>query len=488
MSSTEINSKAEVYYTLLPTRGFERSYKFWDLLAVQICYGIAAWFFLAGAQTGLYLPAKEAIPTILAGQCIPLFLIVGCGIVASRYGVEQLTSTTGIFGHRGTTLVLIFYMFCLYPSQAMLCLLFGQSATKFTGSLFGESIFSSSFGVTFFGVCALVIGGFIAWLGPNALKWFTRISAICMFTILAGLIAYVFYKYGIDYIWNAQPREPYMVDGQPSVAWSRASALETNVGMGLSWAFFFGQWTRLADSESTAFHGCMWGWGFLACIAGVFAAFTALATGIYDPTIWLVNISEETGIPFLSILGLILMAVANVSSFATATYPATISLRSKFPKLPWIGALAIAIVPILVLLNEDVYNAINKVYAFIACLSSIYGAIVVADLFFVCKGRFSMRGMFNQSKGYSYWKGFNPGALIAIAAGLACYLLILNPLTWESPTGLFPYISAGIPTFLFIGIVYVVCMKCWILKKFPVTFLNDIKYPEQKQKNHTHFE
>ncbi len=475
------NTNTEVYYTLLPTAGRERTYKFWDLLAVQICYGIAAWFFLAGAQTGLYLPAKEAVPTILAGNCIPLFMIVGCGLVASRYGVEQLTSTRGIFGNKGTTLVLWMYLLCLYPSQATLCLLFGQSATKFSGSLFGENLLSSEgFGVTFFGLLALVIGGFIAWLGPNALKWFTRISAICMFAILAGLIVYVLNMYGIDYIFNAEPREPIMIDGEPSAAWSRASALETNVGIGLSWAFFFGQWTRLADSESTAFHGTMWGWGLLAAIAGVFAAFTALATGIYDPTIWLVNISEDTGIPFLSILGLLLMAIANVSSFATATYPATISLRSRFPKLKWVPALMICIIPVLFLLNDDVYNAINKVFSFIACLSSIYGAIVIADLLFVCKGRFSIREMFNYSKGYSYWKGYNPGALVAMAAGLAFYLTTLNPLTWESPNGLFPYISAGIPTFIITGIVYIVRMKCWVLKKFPVTFMNDIKYDDQK--------
>ena len=301
-----------------------------------------------------------------------------------------------------------------------------------------------------------------------------------MFAILAGLIVYVFNMYGIEYIFNAEPREPIMIDGEPSAAWSRASALETNVGIGLSWAFFFGQWTRLADCESTAFHGTMWGWGLLAAIAGVFSAFTALATGIYDPTIWLVNISEDTGVPFLSILGLLLMAIANVSSFATATYPATISLRSRFPKLKWVPALMICIVPVLFLLNDDVYNAINKVFSFIACLSSIYGAIVISDLLFVCKGRFSIREMFNYSKGYSYWKGYNPGALIAMAAGLVFYLTTLNPLTWESPNGLFPYISAGIPTFVVTGIVYIVLMKCWVLKKFPVTFMNDIKYDDQK--------
>jgi cytosine/uracil/thiamine/allantoin permease len=84
-----------------------------------------------------------------------------------------------------------------------------------------------------------------------------------------------------------------------------------------------------------------------------------------------------------------------------------------------------------------------------------------------------MREFFNVSRGYRYLGGWNPGALIAVACGFATYLTILNPLTWESASGLFPYITAGLPTFIVTAIVYTVLMKVWVLKKIKVPFVND---------------
>ena len=57
--------KKDVYFTVLPCRKGERIYRFWDLLAIQICFGIGAWFFLIGSQTGMWLSAKQAIPAII---------------------------------------------------------------------------------------------------------------------------------------------------------------------------------------------------------------------------------------------------------------------------------------------------------------------------------------------------------------------------------------------------------------------------------------
>lgn len=481
--SKNSQSQSAVYYTLLPAKKSDRRLGMWDLMAVQICFGIAAWFFLTGAQTGMLLPAREAIPTILFGNCIPICLIAFIGIASSRYGVEQLTVSAGIFGQKGSILMLVFYMLACYPALALATLMFGQSATKFVGQLNGPAFLSAeATGVVIFAVAALVIGVYIAFLGPTALKWFTRLSAIFMMLLILGLIIYLFNYHGFSSIWNAEPAEPYFFEGNEalSIAWSRATAMEANVGLGLSWGFFFGQWTRIAKTESNGYHGCMWGWGVLAAIAGVFAAFTALAIGVYDPTAWIVQVSNDIGTNVLSILGLALMAVANVTSVATLVYPEAISIRSRFPKVGWILALVIGSAPTLILLNPDVYYMVSSVYAIIGLLTGIYSAIVVADFLFVSKGRFRMREFFSVARGYQYAKGWNPAALISVAIGFATYLSLLNPLTWESPSGLFPYLSAGLPTFFVTGISYAILMRCWILKKYKVPFVNDMEI-EQEQ-------
>jgi membrane protein insertase Oxa1/YidC/SpoIIIJ len=38
----------------------------------------------------------------------------------------------------------------------------------------------------------------------------------------------------------------------------------------------------------------------------------------------------------------------------------------------------------------------------------------------------------------------------------------LDPLSWESPNGLFRYITAGIPSFIIAFLVYAVIIRLWI--------------------------
>ncbi len=477
-------SEKDVYLSLVPSTDKMRCYTGWDLLAVQICWGIAAWFFLVGAQTGLYLPAKEAIPVLLVGNCLPLMFIAMGGIVSARIGVEQFSATTGIFGQRGIAIILCIGVFALLVPNASVMLMFGQSATKFVKALGGPEMFSSDTGIGFmiFAYAALLIGGLIAFLGPNAMKWFTRISAVSMMLILTGFIIYAFAYHGISTIWEAKPQGQIAPtdDAVLNLYWNRASALEINIGLGISWAFVFGQWTRLAKTERGGYHGCMWGWGLLATVAGVFSAFTALATGYYDPTLWIVEIGEATKIDLLSVMGLLLMAIANTTSLATVIYTIALSLRSRWPRIKWIIVILIATLPPIVVVDPGMYDKISNVYGIVALTSGIYGGIVVADYLFGMKGRVNIRECYNRKKGYWYWKGFNPAGMIAVVVGIITYVSILNPLTWESPTGLFPYITAGLPTAIVAGVVYALLFNFWVKKKWPITFINDLKTEEEK--------
>lgn len=460
----------DVCFNLTPAKPNERVFGMVDLLAIQICFGIAAWFFLTGSQTGLYLPAKEAIPTILFGNCFPLFLLGVMGLSSARYGVEQITSSIGVFGQKFSDVVLVLYLISVYPATAVATLLFGQSAIKFTSSLGGPQILGiETPGVTIWAIVALAIGSYIAFLGPAALKWFTRLSALFMMLILIGFIVFLLKYHGLTQIFSAKPAEPIIIPNDPklSMLWSRASALEVNVGLGFSWAYWFGQWTRLAKTETTAYHGCFWGWGLLAAVAGVFSALAALAMGVYDPTLWIVNVGSAIQLPLLSIVGLLLMALANITSVATLVYPAAISIRSRYPKSNWILSLAIGALPALILFSPKVFYAIDSVYSFIGLLSGIYGAIVVADYWFVRRGKFNIRAMYDRINGYQYYKGYNPAAVIAVIIGFVFYVTTLNPLTWNSANGLFPYISAGLPTFFITALTYTMVMHIWVAKKYP---------------------
>ncbi|MFA9431387.1 cytosine permease [Egicoccus sp. AB-alg2] len=460
--ATEGRAKAireEMYVNLLPLRRGERIYGGWDFLAVQICFGIAAWFFLTGSLTGLTVPAREALPIILFGNSVPLVLIAPMAVMFARYGVEQWQGSSAVFGHRLKDVWLLIYISSSFGWIAYASFLFGQSAVRFLQVFGAPEAVTGTPGAITFAMLATAVGAFVAFLGPQVLKWFTRTSAVFLLLVLGYFTWSVLTRFGLPEIFAAEPAEPF-----ETVAWSRASAIEFNVGLGFSWAFWYGQWTRLSRSESGAFHGCLWGWGVLAATAGIFSAFLALTLDLYDPTEWIVTLGGG-----LAALGLLLFAVANVSSVTALVYPMSITLRTRFPNLKWGVAVLICSVPALALENPTVFESFGTYLAYIALLTGTYGGIMMADYYLVSRGRHAwyLRDLYvtGPKSRYWYWAGVNPAALVATGAGALFYLWTLDPLSWTSGNGLFPYITAGLPSFFVAFVVYAALMRAWVLPR-----------------------
>ncbi len=54
---------------------------------------------------------------------------------------------------------------------------------------------------------------------------------------------------------------------------------------------------------------------------------------------------------------------------------------------------------------------------------------------------------------YEFWRGINPAAMIALAAGCCTYVSLLNPLTYQS-RGPYEYVSASLPAAAVAALVY----------------------------------
>lgn len=451
--------KNEIFFNAVPADSSDRIYGLGDFVAIQITFGIAAWFFLVGSLTGLTVKASEAIPIVLFGNCVPLFLVAPLAVIFARYGTEQWAGSAAVLGHRFKDLWLLMYITSSFGWIAYSAFLFGESAIKFVKFFNGPEFLSIEVpGAIIFAVIATIIGAWVAYQGPNILKWFTRLSAIFLLIVLSAFVWIMLAKYGTDHIFSQEPSQAL-----ETLAWSRASAIEWNVGLGFSWAFWYGQWTRLAKTEKAAYHGCLWGWGLLACTAGIFSAFTALVLKTYDPSEWIIAL----GSPIIALIGLVMFAIANIGSITCLVYPMSITFRSRFPKVKWGITIIICSAAALVLENPVVFAHYGVYLAYIALLAGAYGGIMMADYFIVSRGKWSwsLRGIYNQHSEYYYWHGFNPAALIATIVAALFYLWTLEPLKWTSSNGLFPYITAGIPSFFIAFGVYAVLMKTWIMKR-----------------------
>lgn len=434
-------------FNLVPTSKSDREYGTLDFVAIQVCFGIAGWFFLTGSITGQQLPLREAIPVILFGNVVPLLLLAPMAVIFARYGVEQFIGSRPIFGHRGADIWFFLYIVSSFGWITTAGLFVGRSSVRILGSMGIElGILTEMYpGASIFAVPATVIGIWIAWKGPRYLKWFTRLAAVLLLGIIGYFMFHIFVLEGVN-VWALEPAAP-----MDTVAMSRATALEANVGLGFSWAFWYGQWGRLAENEQGAFHGFVWGWGILAGLAGIFAAVTALVTGQYDPTVWFTEFGGAT----LTLLGLFLFAVANISSIGTLVYPLSITLKSRFPNIKWHYAVLIVSTPAVVLeFFPGFFESFNSYISVISLLTGVYGGVMVGD-YLLSKGEYNLRAMYNREAGYQYTSGINLNAFAAVIVAFGFYIWTYNPFTGASMNGLFPYITAGIPSYIIAFGIYV---------------------------------
>ena len=93
--------------------------------------------------------------------------------------------------------------------------------------------------------------------------------------------------------------------------------------------------------------------------------------------------------------------------------------------------------------------------AFIGVFFAPICAIQIVDYLIIRRQRINIRGIFSSGPGtpYHYWGGFNPAAILAMAAGFVTYLYLLNPVTYASRSP-YEFLTASLPTAVVAGVVY----------------------------------
>jgi nucleobase:cation symporter-1, NCS1 family len=73
--------------------------------------------------------------------------------------------------------------------------------------------------------------------------------------------------------------------------------------------------------------------------------------------------------------------------------------------------------------------------------------IQIVDYFVLRRGRIDIRAIYADEprQPYYFWRGVNPAAMIALAAGCLTYIALLNPLSYGS-TAPYPYLTASLPS------------------------------------------
>lgn len=463
MSTQTREIDKEVQFGFLPAMKHEREFGLWDFIFIQVGFGIAAWCFLVGGLTGMVLDAKNAIVAILFGNAFPVFLIMPIAIYFARYGVETFIGFRSSLGYLGSDAFFVLFAVLNLGWIYLSCFMIGESSIKIAGLMEAGGFWSSrESGAPVFALIAYFFALYVVYKGPNAIKWFTRIGVPAIFVILIGLIGIIFFKEGIDKVFSLDPQTPY-----DTFARSFATAIEWNVGLGFSWLPYIGAASRLTKNENIAYAGGFWGFGILLNVAAIMGALTALLVGSTDPTDWMVAFGGAN----FGLIGLLLLVLANTTSAVVLMYSQALSFKTLFPTKKWVWAICTTLPAALLMLDPAFYDSYNLFLSFISFVMAVFSGIIVTDFLLVKKQKISVRDLYRRGGIYRYWKGFNPAAVVSFISGTIFFWSLYNPLADEA-SAVFPYMTAGIPTFFVSAIVHFVAAK--------YIFRLDQEVPQQK--------
>ena len=438
----------------LPLLQHERIWGFWDYSSVNVGLAIATWAFLQGGAVALFVGAKAAIASIIIGYGISVLLValVPC-IPCARYGIEQFVALRSAFGANGARILMIGMSALLAAAwSAVLAIMFGHAMANVWNQLFATQISDSGIAVSFIGFIAVLMSWGALARGAVSVEWVNRIMAPALAVITVIMLFLIFTNVSWAELSAIGPLDPY---GDHHLDFMLA--IELNIAGGLAWWPNVGNLARLTRTSRSAFWPNMLGLFLASVVAAIVGVFAALALGSEDPTLWMVPLGGAV----LGVIALGFVGLANISSIVGQGYSSMMALKGGGGRLlrgvPMALLAAILLIPaaVLVFFPATVYDNYSRFVSWGAVLLAPLCAVQFVDFFLLRRGHLSLRDLYLPvtASAYGYWRGFNPGALIAIVAGSVTYTLLLNPVSYV-PSSAFEYLTASLPAFFVAGIVH----------------------------------
>lgn len=431
----------------LPLLPQERSWSFRDMLAVKGGLAIATWGFLAGGATGQLVGFVDGMVALFFGTALGLgLLFFGLLLPVYRTGSESFVFMRSAFGPSGTSLLAVVLVVGIVPfNSAILSIMAGDATREVLiglGFLDPAPVWPVA-KATALGVLALSC--LLAARGSDTLRRFNLLVVPLLVLLSGGLLVAVFWQSGWQAVFSAQP---------PASSFDRATRLmlaaELNIVVTLSWFGLAGNIMRYGSSA----RGAMWGtWiglvpvSLLPALAGLASS---LVLGSSDPAQWMTPLVG----PVIGLAMLVVLIFANISSLTgmlQGNVPTIVqNFGSRARRLGFAGNVAMLGIGaglILLLASDALYARFYTMVAFSGAVLAPTTGILLADWLVLRREAVNVRALHHPVLGsaYGFIAGFNPAAMIALAAGFVTYLALLEPVS-QTPAAGFSYLSASLPS------------------------------------------
>jgi NCS1 family nucleobase:cation symporter-1 len=462
-STLETEAQREAQFGVLPVLPHERVWGFWDFTWVNVGLAIATWAFLIGGSMSVFTGVKAGIAAAVIGNAISVGLMALSTCPPSgKWGLEQYTALRSVLGRHGVKVIVIVWLVAIEIGwAAVLSIMFGRSSTNVVNELAGRDFGPNSLVVTGFAIVAIVIAWLILAKGPVSIKWFNTVVAPGLFIIQIVMVVLIFTEKSWGEMTAIPPLEPF---GNKLLDFM--VVLEFNLAAGFSWWPVMGSLARVTKTKRAAFWPNMIGLFAAAVIGEAVGLMAGLALGDSDPTVWMIPLGGTA----LGVLALVWIAFANITSIVSIIYSTCLALKqvggNALSRVSWATLTgAFFVVPLLLTLRPSlIYDNFFQFLYWSGVAYAPLSAIYIADYYLLRRQRLDLRAIYDTrpEAPYSFWRGVNPAALIALAAGSGTYILLLNPATLEQYVPGFQYLSASLPAFVVAGVVYLVLTRLWV--------------------------
>jgi NCS1 family nucleobase:cation symporter-1 len=419
---------------LAPTGPEQRTWAWYHFAALWIgmIVAVSGWM-LAGGLVDQGMSAGQAAGIVLLGNLIVLVPLLLIGHAGARYGIPYAVLVRASFGTTGARLPALARALVACGWYGIQTWIGGEALLTLLGILIGTDLRGAMVPVLDIGLGQLA--AFIAFWFLQLFfvrKGLLTIRRLETWTAPAKiLICVALVWWAVDRAGGVGPifaAPSAFAEGGPRagqfwlVFWP---ALTGMVGYWATLALNIPDFTRFARSQRDQSLGQAIGLPPMMGLIALASVITTSATVvIYGRAIWdPVELAGTMAGPFV-LLGLVVITIDTVSCNIAANlvssaydfsslWPAKISYRT--------GGMITATIGVLIMPWKLLATTNGYIFTWLAGYSALLGpiaGIMIADYWLIRRTRLEVDALYQAGGPYGYWRGWNPAALAAFAAGL----------------------------------------------------------------------